>query len=204
MPRGAGLRACTSAALGLVCLLGACVPSDVQESTDTSSADAAAAARRAAAYSANGALTVTETGYGPLAVGMTTKDAAAALGAPPPPPIAAEPGSACGYAQIATLPRGVRVMVVRDTVVRVDVDSGRVATGLGAQIGDAEWRIRDLYGSRVAVQPHKYLPGGHYMIVSPIPPSDTGLRLVFETDSDHVKRYRAGRLPEVMWVEGCS
>ena len=37
-------------------------------------------------------------------------------------------------------------------------------------------------------------------------PSDPALpyRLVFETDGERVTRYRAGRLPEVEWVEGCA
>ncbi len=180
----------------------ACVQSGLQDSRDSSAADAAMANARAAAYSANGSLTVTESGYGPLAIGMTIRDAAVAIAAQPPS--LTDSDSACAYISLSTIPSGVRVMVVHDTVVRVEVDSAPVATGLGAGIGDSEMRVRDLYGSRVSVQPHKYAPKGHYMIVSPIPPTDSGLRLVFETDGERVTRYRAGRLPEVMWVEGCG
>lgn len=186
----------------IVSVLCGCVPSDVESSKDTSASEATAESQRAAAYSANGSMTMTEDGYGPLAIGMTVNDAAASVGAPAPSMTGIDP--ACAYVHIATLPTGLRVMVVHDTVARIDVDSGHVATGLGARIGDREWRVRDLYLSRVAVQPHKFLPNGHYMIVSPIPPTDSGMRMVFETDGERVIRYRAGRLPEVMWVEGCS
>ena len=37
-----------------------------------------------------------------------------------------------------------------------------------------------------------------------VTPADTTRRLVFETDGARVLRYRAGRRPEVEWVEGCS
>ena len=145
---------------------------------------------------------MTENGYGPLAIGMTVQDAAQAIGARSP---GAPPSSTgCVYVSLPNTPPGLRVMAIRDTVVRIDIDSGRVATGLGARIGDPEWRTRDLYGSRVTVQPSKYVRGGSTITVSPIPPTDSGRRIVFETDGSRVTSYRAGRVPEVQWVEGCS
>ncbi len=94
-------------------------------------------------------------------------------------------------------------MVVKDTVVRVDVDTAGVLTGEGAGVGDPEERVVTLYAGRVTVQPHKYTgPEGHYLVVS-IPP-DTLLRIIFETDGRIVTRYRAGRRPAVDHVEGCS
>lgn len=173
---------------------------------DSTQSDSAIEAQRAAAYAANGSLTVTENGYGPLAIGMTIRDAAQAIGASVPSASRSSSNSTsgCAYVNLANMPPGMRVMAVHDTVVRVDVDSGNVATGMGARIGDPEWRVHDLYGSRVAVQPSKYVSGAHFMIVSPIPPTDSGRRIVFETDGSRITRYRAGRLPEVQWVEGCS
>jgi hypothetical protein len=35
-------------------------------------------------------------------------------------------------------------------------------------------------------------------------PADSMLRIIFETDSGRVVRYRAGRRPPVDYVEGCS
>lgn len=60
-----------------------------------------------------------------------------------------------------------------------------------------------MYPGRVEVQPHKYTgPEGHYLSVSV--PSDTLLRIIFETDGRVVTRYRAGRRPAVEYVEGRS
>jgi hypothetical protein len=147
-------------------------------------------------------LTVTATGYGSLRVGMTVRDAATALGSPVPSMVGLD--TACAYVKFDNQPAGMRIMVVRGNVARLEIDSASIATGLGARVGDPESRVKDLYGSRVVVQPHKYDPSGHYLIVNPIPPTDTGFALVFETDSGRVTKYRAGRTPEVEWVEGCS
>jgi hypothetical protein len=48
-----------------------------------------------------------------------------------------------------------------------------------------------------ATMPAKYDPLGSYVVVR--------RRIVFEMDStQRVTRYRAGREPEVEWVEGCG
>jgi hypothetical protein len=146
--------------------------------------------------------TVTATGYGPLRIGMTVANAASALNSPVPSMAGMD--TACAYARIANAPPGMRVMIAGGTVARVEIDSSTVATGLGVRVGDPESHVRDLYGSRVTVSPHKYLPNGHYMVVAPVPPTDSAFRLIFETDGNRVTKYRAGRLPEVEWVEGCA
>ena len=109
----------------------------------------------------------------------------------------------CGYLAWADGPPGVRVMVEGGRVARVDVDSGGVATALGARIGDAESRVQSLYAGRVAVTPHKYTDG-HYLVVTPSAPGDSAYRLIFETAAGRVTRYRAGRRPAVEYVEGCG
>jgi pyruvate/2-oxoglutarate dehydrogenase complex dihydrolipoamide dehydrogenase (E3) component len=76
-----------------------------------------------------------------------------------------------------------------------------VLTEQGAGVGDSEQRISELYG-RVTVQFHKYRPEGRNLIVTD--PADSMLRIIFETDSGRVVRYRAGRRPPVDYVEGCS
>ena len=52
--------------------------------------------------------------------------------------------------------------------------------------------------------PHKYEQGWRYLTVTPAAPTDGAFRLVFETDGQKVVRYRAGRMPEVEWVENCG
>ena len=187
-----------SVALLVLCSLGGCSRFESSHAPDSTTS----AARGTPTASPDTATTVTETGYGPLRIGMTLANAAAALGSPAPS--SAGPDSSCSYVHFANEPPGMRIMINGGTVARIEVDSSTIATGLGARVGDSEARIQELYGPRLSVEPHKYLAGGHYMIVTPFPPTDSNFRLVFETDGSRVTTYRAGRLPEVTWVEGCA
>lgn len=97
----------------------------------------------------------------------------------------------------------VGVMVVRGKIARIDVDTGSVTTEDGIKIGDSEDKVKNVYGDDLTVEPHKYIADGHYMTVLGDSAS-AGKALVFETDGKHVTNFRAGRLPEVKWVEGCG
>ena len=145
---------------------------------------------------------VTEFGIGPLRAGMSAREGVAALqGAG----VTATPDNAkgCHYLKWSG-PAGVRVMVDEGVIARVQVDSGSIATADGAHIGDAEAKIKTLYAGRVAVQPHKYTSGGHYLVVTPVAATDSAFRIVFETDGQKVTKYRAGKQPQVSYVEGCG
>jgi hypothetical protein len=145
------------------------------------------------------AWTVSAAGYGPIRVGSTIAELNAALNESVRP--AYQASEECDYVHPARLPGRVNLMVVKDTVVRIDVDTTSVLTDQGAGVGDSEQRISELYG-RVTVQFHKYRPEGRNLIVTD--PGDSMLRIIFETDSGRVVRYRAGRRPPVDYVEGCS
>ena len=97
----------------------------------------------------------------------------------------------------------VGVMIVRGKIARIDVDTGSVTTEDGIKIGDSEDKVKNVYGDDLTVEPHKYIADGHYMTVLGDSAS-AGKALVFETDGKHVTNFRAGRLPEVKWVEGCG
>jgi hypothetical protein len=103
----------------------------------------------------------------------------------------------------AGVPDGVSVMVVKGKIARIDVDTGSVTTEDGAKIGDTEQKLQSIYDGDLQVEPHKYIEGGHYMTVMGDSAS-AGNAIVFETDGKRVTSIRAGRLPEVKWVEGCS
>lgn len=105
--------------------------------------------------------------------------------------------------RLSGLPSNVLLMVVDGRVERVEVIDTLVATEAGARVGDNEQRIRALYPGRVRTQPHKYTDG-QYLIVPLGAGADSVFRFVFETEQEKVSRYRAGRLPAVEWVEGCS
>ncbi len=144
---------------------------------------------------------VSEAGFGALHAGMTIAEAAAAV--PGSFTVAAgDSGSDCTYASWSDAPAGVRVMLASGTVARIDVDSQSVSTEAGARVGDSEARIDSLYAGRVHRMPHKYTPGASYLVV--LAPADSMRRLVFETDGKVVTTYRAGRSPEVEFVERCG
>ena len=149
----------------------------------------------------NLAWTVTAHGYGPIRSGMTLAEAAAAGGRPFGEP---QMGSEeCDYFLFAddSLRGSAHFMVINGQIARVDVNDTSIATAEGARIGDSEQRIQELYPGRVTVQPHKY-SDGHYLVVTSI--ADSGFRIIFATDGQKVTTYRAGRMPEVQYVEGCS
>jgi len=155
-----------------------------------------------AAHDSISDLALSEEGLGQIQVGMTL-DEAVNMGLLNERP---DLKSECDFVYPAVgagVPEGVSVMVVKGKIARIDVDTGAVTTEDGAKIGDTEDRVKSIYGDDVKVAPLKYIEGGHYMTVL----GDTasaGKAIVFETDGQHVTKFRAGRLPEVEWVEGCS
>ena len=172
---------------------------NAQAATPQGASPQAGAPAAGAADNAPALWLVSPRGIGPIAAGMRFSAAAPLLGVP----ASAGTGSpACAYVRPAHGPAGVSVMVRGGEVARVQVDSGDVATTEGARIGDSEARIDSLYAGRVTVGPHKYT-SGHVLTVKPAD-GESPYRLVFETDGKRVTRYRAGRLPEVEWVEGCA
>jgi hypothetical protein len=147
-------------------------------------------------------LALSEDGLGPIQIGMTLDEAVSMGLLNERPDIKA----ACDFvfpAVGAGIPFGVNVMVVKRKVARIDVDTGLVTTEDGVKIGDTEDRVKSIYGDEVEVTPHKYIAGHHYMTVRGDSAS-AGKAIVFETDGKQVTMFRAGRLPEVEWVEGCG
>lgn len=144
---------------------------------------------------------VTERGFGRLHAGMTIAEARALF-----PDLKVPNGAettSCDYAGKEGLPPGIAVMVGKGRIRRVDVNALGVVTAEGGRIGDSEDRIKALYPGRVKVSPHEYTDG-HYLTVEASSKPDSGYRIVFETDRSRVVRYRAGILPHVGYVEGCS
>ena len=129
---------------------------------------------------------------------MTTNSLTAAAGLP-----AGVDTTGCDYLVWRGGPAGVQVMFDEHRIARVDVDTTSIATAAGARVGDDEARIKRLYPGRVKVTPHKY-EDGHYLTVTPTAAADRKFRIVFETARGRVTRYRAGMMPSVEYVEGCS
>ena len=147
------------------------------------------------------AYTVSAQSFGPVQFGMTVQAAEGALGVKLTKDNAGDDES-CRYYTPATGFKGVSFMTSAGVIVRVDIWNGsNIATDAGARIGDTEQRVRMLYKGRVRVKPHAYTAGGHYLVVSG---ANGKAQMVFETDHGKVESYRAGREPEVEYVEGCS
>ena len=179
-------------------------PVDTIAVTQPASTNASTTATRPAGTTAStpgSELVVTERGIGGLRVGMTFAEARAVF-----PGLRVPKGAetiSCDYASRNGLPPGIGLMVGEGTIKRVDVNRDEFATAAGARIGDSEERIKSLYPGRVTVTPHEYTDG-HYLTVAPSSGADSAYRIVFETDGSRVLSYRAGILPHVGYVEGCS
>jgi hypothetical protein len=182
----------------VVAVLLACSPAARDRTDTTSTASDTLRDSSAGLDSAPPQWIVRADGIGPLRVGVSLADASRALGE------ALRVGQAgCDHVTPAATPAGIRLMVIDDTVARVEIDSAGIRTTEGAQVGDSESRVLELYGARARIEPHKYTyPDGHYVVVTP--PGDTLHRIIFETFKGRVTTYRAGRVPAVQLVEGCS
>lgn len=148
----------------------------------------------------NEASTVNLHGLGPVRVEMTLAEASNVAGTP----IATKGGNAdCSTAAPQAGPGGVSFMVVKDRIARVDVTEGPIRTLSGAGVGDTEAQVQARYSGKLQSSAHKYVQGGHYLTLVPTDPADASFRLIFETDGTKVTRFRAGRQPEVSYIEGC-
>ena len=188
-------RSCVSVTLFLVLAVSACNRGD----------DRAVKGRigpNGAGHDSVSEVALNEDGLGPVQVGMTLAEAVNMGVLNENPNLKKE----CDFvfpAVGAGIPDNVGVMIVRGKVARIDVDTGSVTTEDGAKIGDTEDKLKTIYNGDLQIEPHKYVPGGHYMIVMGDSAS-AGKAIVFETNGKTVTNFRAGRLPEVKWVEGCS
>ena len=139
-------------------------------------------------------------GIGPVRVGMTTAQAAAAASIPMR--LQSAVGS-CGKATFVGGPPGLSFMTNLDGIRRVDVTEPSIKTAEGIGIGSTEAEVTRAYGNRVTTQPHEYT-NGHYLVVTSEKPDLANYRFVFETDGTRVTLFRSGVEPDVEFVEGCA
>ncbi len=141
-------------------------------------------------------------GFKGVRIGMTVADASKAYGSSltPVAPVPEDarfcyyifPGGAIGPASF---------MVVDERVVRIDVTGRGFLTAAGIGVGSLESEVHEAYAGRVTVSVHPYLePQEHYLMVEP----QHGFAMIFETDGTKVTSYRAGKIAQVRWIEGCS
>jgi hypothetical protein len=95
-------------------------------------------------------------------------------------------------------------MVIKGRIARVDVARRGIKTPSGFTVGTAAQAIREAFGRRLRVTQHAYNPDGKYLEYVPRDRVEAGRRVIFETDGERVTYIRAGKLPEVRYIEGCS
>lgn len=148
--------------------------------------------------------TITTGGFGPIRIGMNPQEANIAAGYGLA--ITSFSEEECYYLGTEPVVAGVGFMVSDGTIARVDVfPDGAVTTRSGARVGSTEAEIIGLFGAKIQTEQHPYDAAGKYLIFVPVDEVDKNFRVVFETNADGiVTSYRAGRLPEVLWIEGCA
>jgi hypothetical protein len=113
--------------------------------------------------------------------------------------------SPCAYLVTRKVPDEIGLMFQNGRLARVDVWKPGIRTAGGAQVGDPEARILQLYGGRIEVTQHHYPPpGAHYVIFTPVDVVDRAYQMLFETDGSKVTQFRIGTREAVEQVEGCA
>ncbi|MEO7852884.1 MAG: hypothetical protein ABIR94_11620 [Rubrivivax sp.] len=139
-------------------------------------------------------------GLPPASVGQTLQQAEAALKAP----LLAEPGPSDAPCQrrTSTAQPGVVYVVDAGVITRVETRDPRYLSISGVRVGDDAAKARKLYGQRLTVRPHLYFDKGlRLSVYSP----DGSFALVMESnDSGRIIAMRAGAIPAVEQLEGCS
>ena len=146
-------------------------------------------------------------GLPPVRIGMTPKQAEAALHARLAPMQDFESAECWVTSRADGADPGIAYMVEDGRITRIDVwqpgdgPPSTIRTAAGIGLGSSEAEIAAAYGPG-RVEPHPYLEeGGHLVIVEG---RRKGSALVFETAGGHVTGFRAGRHPAVDYSEGCQ
>ena len=115
-----------------------------------------------------------------------------------------QPAATCWYLRYEQERKGsspaFRLMIIDGRVARIELVAG-LATLSGARIGSTEAQLRQLYGDRLEVQPHKYDENGHTLTWRS---GDGASGLRFETSGGKVTAIQAGPWEHLNYVEGCS
>lgn len=140
-------------------------------------------------------------GLGPIKVGMTLAEARKALSDPLKLEYAGSED--CFYTTPSNMPEGIALMVTDDRISRIEISSPAYATLSGARVGQTQEQVMALYDGKLKKTRHTYIEEGFYLTFVPKDVEDQQYRMVFDTDGKHVLGIRAGKLPEVEFVEGC-
>lgn len=143
-------------------------------------------------------------GIGPITVGMTVAEASQAGEVK----LVQQASGGEEYGCLIYYVEGIEnlwFMVTEGKIARVETVSPQITTFSGIKVGDKLEKVMSVYGNKIELQPHEYVPGGKYAIFVPKDKADQKYRVIFETDAEgNVTSFRAGKLPEVRYIEGCA
>jgi len=161
---------------------------------------------------------VTLRSVGPVVVGMTLDQIAAAAGVDltrQPDFDQAVAESNCAYVSPSTIPGYVpppdsgnksplAFMIVDGKLARIDILGGDFATPQGIKVGSEESAVLTAYGDGEPLPPRAFIgPPYRYLTATPRDAEDQNFRMVFESDGAKVVNYRVGQLPHVEHKQGC-
>ncbi len=182
-----------------VAVLGSAPASQFDEMEATFQAVAASVVPRCEPVSAKSPIS-TE-GIGPILVGMTVSEAEKAGD------IKLDFGGyqtgTCRYGSTKSL-KDIDFMFSKGTLARVDVGNPLTKTLSGVGVGDSEADVFAAYGEQLERDANYYDPeNASYLTYVPEDSSDN-TRVLFDVMDGKVINIRAGRLPEINYVEGCA
>ncbi len=139
-------------------------------------------------------------GIGPVLTGMSLEEAIEASG------LRFKTGSAgnggCKDVQPIGGPKNLWFMVNDGSIAVAYVRNPAIKTLRGAKIGDSESKIRSMYPGQLKPAESLSLSMKNLQFV-PKDADDRNYRIVFSFRKGNLVGFRSGRLPEVLWVEGC-
>jgi hypothetical protein len=156
---------------------------------------------------------------GPVVVGMTIEQLATAAGVSltrQPDFDQAVAETNCAYMSPGTIPGYVpppnsgnksplAFMIVDGKLARIDILGGEFKTSQGIMVGSSEQEVQAAFGGASPLPPRAFIgPPYRYLTATPRQAADQNFRLVFESDGAKVVTYRAGKLPEVDYKNGCT
>lgn len=139
-------------------------------------------------------------GIGPIRVGMTVAEAERVSGVRL---VRAYGDAACAVVAPQGEPEDLRFVVTNGRIATVETFNPLIQTVSGANVGDTVDEVLAMYRGRLEVRPSETLPDGQDLVFVPRDQGDRTFRVYFVTQNGKVIEMRAGRLPEVIWPEGC-
>lgn len=205
----------------LLVALAACGGSDAESTTTSSTTTQATTTTTAATTTTTTQPTTTTTtepapalttdasvtlrALGPVVIGMSVEDAAAAAGMTLSGALDPEVSDTCYYVTPDASIKGVSFMVYEDVVARIEIDEpSEITTRSGAGIGTTLEELEDMYPDNLQETDEAVFDGQAVGFV-PNDEEDSEYRIFFELDEDDtVIRYRVGIKPAVDFIEGCA